>query len=261
VASEPMISIRGLEVACGGFRLGPLDLHVAHKEFFAVVGPTGAGKTMLLEAVAGLVEPRRGAIFLEGLEITGLAPERRPVSIVYQDFSLFPHLDVQGNIEFGLRYIKGAGNGGQGSGDRAGDGLVEELMDRLGISHLSKRGVVNLSGGEKQRVALARALAVRPRLLLLDEPLSSLDPSSRQSVRGLLGQIHRAFGTTVIMVTHDFSDLFALADRVAVMNRGRIEQSGSVEEVFSRPATSFVADFTKGAVRHGDHAGDKATAV
>ena len=240
------LKVSGLEARCGGFRLGPMDFQVEAGEFFAVVGPTGAGKTMLLEALAGLVELDSGKISFNGMDITGLPPEQRPISIVYQDFSLFPHLDVRRNIEFGLRYLKK--RGGNGNIRAGGSDLIDELMERLGISHLAGRAVLNLSGGEKQRVALARALAVQPKILLLDEPLSSLDPASRNRVRGLLSKIHREFGMTTIMVTHDFSDLFALAHRVAVMNQGGIEQTGTVRGLFSDPAAGFVSDFIKGAL-------------
>jgi molybdate/tungstate transport system ATP-binding protein len=230
-----MIQIEGLAVRLPGFFLGPVDLSVEQGEFFCLLGPTGAGKTLILESVAGMVRIFSGQIRVSDRDVTGLPPERRGVGIVYQDCALFPHLSVEKNIRYGLRYHNGTHS----------DGIARcrDLVARLGLSHLMDRSVTTLSGGEKQRVALARALATAPSVLLLDEPLASLDPCFREEIRDLFRSLHRETGLTVLMVTHDFTDAHSLAQRVAILHDGRIEQTGPVESVFKKPATTFVADF------------------
>lgn len=230
-----MIRIDGLSVRLPGFSLREVDLHIEKGAFFCLLGPTGAGKTLILESVAGIIATAGGRIVVAGRDVTGLSPERRGVGIVYQDCALFPHLSVAGNIHFGLRY-----HGGATKKVRA---RCRNLTDRLGLTPLMNRSVTTLSGGEKQRVALARALVTTPAVLLLDEPLASLDPCFREEIRDLFRSLHRETGLTVLMVTHDFADAHSLADRVAILNDGRIEQIGSVEQVFKRPATAFVAEF------------------
>ncbi|MBN2141293.1 MAG: ABC transporter ATP-binding protein [Desulfovibrionaceae bacterium] len=229
-----MIEIRGLGVDLPGFCLRDVDLDVAQGEFFALLGPTGAGKSVLLEAVAGLMPLDRGSVFLNGRQITGLPPERRGLGIVYQDFALFPHLSVRDNVRFGLRYCRDR--------DRAWQNALG-LVERLGLGPLLDRAVAGLSGGERQRVALVRSLAVGPSVLLLDEPMSALDPAFRQDVQMLLKDIHKDLGLTFIMVSHNFEDVLFLAARGAVIDQGRIVQSGEVAEIFHRPATPFVAAF------------------
>jgi len=230
-----MIRIDRLSVRLPGFSLRAVDLHVKQGEFFCLLGPTGAGKTLILESVAGIVPIAGGRIVVAGREVTGLPPERRGVGIVYQDCALFPHLTVAGNIHFGLRYHRDSLPSAK---DRC-----RHLADRLGLTPLMNRSVTTLSGGEKQRVALVRALATAPTVLLLDEPLASLDPCFREEIRDLFRRLHRETGLTVLMVTHDFADAHSLADRVAIINDGRIEQTGTVEAVFKTPATAFVAEF------------------
>jgi molybdate/tungstate transport system ATP-binding protein len=230
-----MIEIQNLSVHFAGFALQDVCLSLGKGEFFSLLGPTGAGKTLILESIAGLVQPSKGRIWIGGRDVTYLAPEKRGVGIVYQDQALFPHLSVRENISFGLRYH-------QKSGGRRNVSL-EALVDHLGLTHLLGRSVHDLSGGEKQRVALARALAIDPAVLLLDEPLSSLDPNFREEIRQLLKDLHMETAITVLMVTHDFSEAHFLAQRVAIINAGRIEQVGSVTSVFMQPATPFVAEF------------------
>ena len=230
-----MIRIENLTVRLPDFTLDRVSLHAATGEFFVLLGPTGAGKTVLLESVAGLLPAARGSIHLQGREVTRLAPERRGIGIVYQDSALFPHLTVRQNIHYGLRY-------------RRAEPVRSErrfawLVEALGLEGLLHRSVVHLSGGEKQRVALARALVVEPDLLLLDEPLSALDPNFREEIRDLLKTLHANTGITVLMVTHDFAEARYLAGRIAVINGGRIEQTGSAEAIFMRPATPFTARF------------------
>jgi molybdate/tungstate transport system ATP-binding protein len=236
-----MIRIEDLHVRLPEFSLEGIHLHARKGAFFALLGPTGAGKTVLLESVAGLLPATQGAIHIKGRDVTALPPEQRAISIVYQDSALFPHLDVRKNITYGLRYHKvdSVRNGQRGQKDMRFDRLV----DALGIGHLLERGVTHLSGGEKQRVALARALVVDPDILLLDEPLSALDPNFRVEIRDILQEIHQKTGITVLMVTHDFAEARHLADRIAILHNGRLAQTGSSDDIFTRPATPFTAAF------------------
>ncbi len=230
-----MIRLKDLSVRLAGFSLKDISLRVGQGEFFALLGPTGAGKTVLLEAVVGLVPLHRGRIWVNGRLVSGLPPERRGVGIVYQDCALFPHLSVRENITYGLRYH-------DASRPRA-DERFARLVAQLGIGHILERSPLNLSGGERQRVALARALIIEPAVVLLDEPLSALDPNFREEIQIMLKEIHRDSGLTFLMVSHDFAEVLYLADRAAVMNRGALEQTGSVGEIFRRPASAFVARF------------------
>ncbi|NLV68480.1 MAG: ABC transporter ATP-binding protein [Spirochaetes bacterium] len=230
-----MIKINDLSVSLGLFRLYNINLTIEEGSFFVLMGPTGAGKTVLLEAIAGLVPVRSGSIFIGNRDVTKLPPEKHGVSIMYQDHSLFPHLDVIENIRYGLRYHR--------LDKCESDRRVSELVDQLGLSHLLNRLPLNLSGGELQRVSLARALAVNPRILMLDEPLSALDPNFRYELRQMLKSIHKTTKVTLLMVTHDFGEAISLAERAAIMDRGRIVQTGTVDEVFQKPCCNFAADF------------------
>ena len=230
-----MIDVKDLLIKFPGFSLQDINLSIPDGEFFMLIGPTGAGKTLVLEAIAGIVPITSGHIFVKGKEITRLPPEQRGTGIVYQDYSLFPHLSVLKNITYGLRYHK--------NNSKASKKWVTRLMDQLGLQPLAQRSIHNLSGGEKQRIALARALAVNPSVLLLDEPLSALDPNFREDIRDLLKKLHREVETTFLMVTHDFAEAMFLGERMAVLNYGKIDQIGPVQEVFKKPATPFVAKF------------------
>jgi len=232
---DAMIEIEDLLIKLSGFVMKDINLSIHDGEFFVLLGPTGAGKTLVLEAIAGVRPITGGCIRVKGRDITGLPPERRGIGIVYQDYSLFPHLPVLENIIYGLRYFK--------RDARTSKKQVKRLMERLELHPLAQRSVNNLSGGEKQRVALARALAVNPSVLLLDEPLSALDPNFREGIREVLKGLHKEMGITFLMVTHDFSEALYLGQRTAVLNNGRIEQIGPVSEVFQRPITPFVAEF------------------
>lgn len=231
-----MIETRNLTVDVGGFLLEDISLKVEQGEYFIVLGPTGAGKTILLESIAGLYPVKSGEVWLDGREVTGLEPEKRGIGFVYQDYVLFPHLSVRENLAFGLRRR-----------GRHGDEVVEAtnwFADLLGITDLLERRPHTLSGGEKQKVALARALSVSPQVLLLDEPLSALDPQTREGVQQELRRVHGRLEATIIHVTHDFDEAVALGDRIAVLADGRIQQVGTAEEVFRHPNSEFVARFS-----------------
>ncbi len=230
-----MICIENLNVFLLNFKLKSIDLSIEDGEFFVLLGPTGAGKTLILESIMGLVPPTSGRIWVNGNDLTTLPPETRNIGIVYQDHALFPHLSVLQNIIYGVRYLPPE--------KQIAASELEALIKRLSLGKLVNRSVVNLSGGEKQRVALARALAVKPAVLLLDEPLSSLDPNFREEIRHLLKQLHQETGITALMVTHNFTDAHFFAKRVAVINNGTIEQIGPLAEVFNRPKTHFAANF------------------
>ncbi len=234
------LRIEALAVNLGGFRLQELTLEVAAGEYLVIVGPTGAGKTVLLETLAGLRQPEGGRLYLDGAEITATPPEQRGIGFVYQDYALFPHLTVAENIAFGLRLRR---RGCPRPTRAEVEQRVTSLAEMLGLERLLDRRPATLSGGEAQRVALARALAVEPRLLLLDEPLSSLDPSTRAALREELARLHRTLGTTTIHVTHDFEEAFTLGDRIAVIHHGRLLQVGSPAEVFRHPRDGTVARF------------------
>jgi molybdopterin-binding protein len=229
------LQVRDLHIDLAEFHLRDANLDIAAGEYFVILGPTGAGKTVLLEAIAGLHVPRGGKVLINDEDMTGVPPERRGVGFVYQDYILFPHLSVAQNIAFGL------GLRGMAS-ERAAE-RVREMSHLLGVEHLLHRRPDTLSGGEQQRVALARALVVEPRLLLLDEPLSALDPETREGLQRELARIHKQLGTTTVHVTHDFEEAIALGSLIAVLNEGRIVQVGSPDEIFRRPASAFVARF------------------
>ena len=223
---------------------GVLDLSLAVRagELMTLLGPSGCGKTTALRLVAGFERASAGELTLWGERVAGptlhLAPERRGIGMVFQDYALFPHLTVEQNVAYGLA---GGGLRRRRGGDRAG--RVAEVLELTGLAAVAGRGVHELSGGEQQRVALARALAPRPRLLLLDEPFSSLDPALRGQMRAELRAIVKRAGATALLVTHDQEEALSIADRVAFMWQGRIEQVGTPDEVYSRPATLAAARF------------------
>ncbi|WP_324788898.1 ABC transporter ATP-binding protein [Streptomyces sp. H51] len=231
-----LLSLRGATVRFGRRAvLDTVDLDVAEHETVCVLGPSGSGKSTLLRAVAGLQPLHAGRVLLGGRDQAGVPAHRRGVGLMFQDHQLFPQRDVGGNVAFGLR-MRGVGKREQG--DR-----VKELLDMVGLPGAAGRAVASLSGGEQQRVALARALAPRPSLLMLDEPLGQLDRSLRERLVVELREVFGALGMTVLAVTHDQGEAFALADRVVVMRDGRIAQSGTPLEVWQRPADAFVARF------------------
>ncbi|MBD2896984.1 ABC transporter ATP-binding protein [Spirillospora sp. NPDC000708] len=231
------ITIRELtKVYPGGVRaLDALDLDVADGEFFALLGPSGCGKTTLLRTVAGLESATSGTVALGGADVTRLPPGRRDVGMVFQDYALFPHMSVLDNIAYPLRIKKRA------KADR--HARAAEAAEYLGLEGLGGRRPGELSGGQQQRVALARALVAEPRIFLLDEPLSNLDARLRLEARTFLKRLQKELAVTTVFVTHDQAEALALADRIAVMEKGRIRQLGTPTEVFRRPANLFVASF------------------
>jgi ABC-type Fe3+/spermidine/putrescine transport system ATPase subunit len=210
-----------------------VNLSVPRGSFFSLLGPSGCGKTTTLRMIAGFETPDQGEIHLNGSRIDSLPPYRRSVNTVFQNYALFPHLTVRGNIEFGLRR-KGA--------DQI-DSRVRAVLDQVQLNAKVARMPAQLSGGERQRVALARSLVLAPDVLLLDEPLSALDPQLRKQVRAELKDLQRRVGVTFLFVTHDQEEALSMSDWIAVMNGGSVEQTGTPEEVYCRPKTRFVASF------------------
>jgi multiple sugar transport system ATP-binding protein len=231
------ITMRGLtKVYPNGVRaLDALDLEIADGHFFALLGPSGCGKTTLLRTIAGLEVATGGEVRIGDRDVTSMAPGRRDIAMVFQDYALFPHMNVRDNIAYPLR-IKRVDR--RTRHDKASDTAAS-----LGLAELLERRPAQLSGGQQQRVALARAMAYTPQAFLLDEPLSNLDARLRLEARTFLKRLQRDLGVTTVFVTHDQSEALALADRIAVMQGGRIRQVGSPVEVFRRPANTFVAGF------------------
>jgi spermidine/putrescine transport system ATP-binding protein len=215
--------------------LQPLELQIAEGEFFCLLGPSGCGKTTTLNLVGGFVEATSGEILIQGQRADRVPPHRRNVNTVFQNYALFPHLSVRDNVGFGLKMAR--------VGRRDAKPRVDESLRLVGLTELAERYPSELSGGQQQRVAVARALVNRPAVLLLDEPLGALDLKLRKRLQIELAQIHREVGTTFVFVTHDQEEAMAMADRIAVMNEGRLEQVGTPEEIYKRPASRFVADF------------------
>jgi putative spermidine/putrescine transport system ATP-binding protein len=212
-----------------------LDLEIPQGEFFSMLGPSGSGKTTVLRLIAGFEFASSGSIHLEGSDVTALAPFDRDVNTVFQDYALFPHLSIQKNVEYGLK----ARNVPRL--ERAK--LASEALDSVKLLHLADRLPHQLSGGQRQRIALARALVLRPRVLLLDEPLGALDKQLREEMQVELNRIQSEAGITIIFVTHDQEEAMRMSDRIAVFNAGKIEQIGSPREVYENPASAFVASF------------------
>jgi spermidine/putrescine transport system ATP-binding protein len=210
-----------------------VSLSVAKGEFFSLLGPSGCGKTTTLRMIAGFATPTAGEVWLSGARIDELPPYRRNVNTVFQSYALFPHLTVRGNVEFGLRR-KGAD---------AIEPRVRKVIEQVRMEGKESRSPAALSGGERQRTALARALVLEPDVLLLDEPLSALDPQLRKQLRAELKDLQRRVGVTFVFVTHDQEEALSMSDRIAVMNAGRVEQLGTPQEIYQRPRSKFVASF------------------
>jgi len=232
-----MIRTVNLTKRLGEFQLLEANVTIEEGEYFVLLGPTGAGKTIFVECIAGIYEPDGGSVLIGEENVTRLRPEERRLGYVPQDYALFPHLSVERNIGFGLAVRR------EDPTEIAR--RTRELSDLLGITPLLPRAIRTLSGGERQRVALARALAIRPRVLLLDEPLSAVDEQTRETLCGELRRIHEELKTTTIHVSHNFEETLSLADRIGVLRDGVIQQIGTPDEIFRRPANEFVARFVR----------------
>jgi ABC-type Fe3+/spermidine/putrescine transport system ATPase subunit len=228
--ADPGLSVSELSAQAGSFTLGPVNLHIPPDRVLVILGPSGAGKTVLLETIAGLRPQHSGQITLAGTNITGLPPERRRIGLVFQDAALFPHMSVRENVEFGPR-----------AGRTASPAEGDKLLQQLGIGHLADRSPRSLSGGERQRVALARALAIQPRLVLLDEPLSALDQPTREDMRTLLRQLLAELEIPAAHVTHDRDEALSIGDDLAIIVGGQLRQTGPAATVAADPADPDVA--------------------
>ncbi len=230
-----MIKIENLTIILQSFRIIDLCLAIDEGQFHFLLGPTGSGKTLILESIIGLRKPLKGRICVGDKEVQDLPPEQRQISYVPQDLALFPHLTVKENILFGIK--------ARNLDWRLYEGHVQALIEAMRIDSLLDRYPANLSGGEKKRVALLRGLAPKPKLLILDEPLSGLDPSIKADIQHLLKNLHASFHPTTLCVTHDFEEAYFLGDEITVFIDGKVEQGGKKEEVFLKPASRKVAQF------------------
>lgn len=233
---DSAVTLTGISKKFGDFTaVKDLNIDIKKGEFFSMLGPSGSGKTTVLRMIAGFETPTTGKIQLEGKDITNTAPFDREVNTVFQDYALFPHLSIAENVAYGLS-VRGIARSEKNK-------LVKEALEQVQLDHLSERLPSQLSGGQRQRIALARALILRPKVLLLDEPLGALDKQLREQMQVELKQIQREAGITFIFVTHDQEEALTLSDRIAVYNDGAIEQVGSPREVYEFPQTKFVAKF------------------
>ena len=236
MTSAPLLRIDGVRAVYGDtVALHGISLDIADNEFFALLGPSGCGKTTLLRAIAGFETPEAGRIEVDGEDLLRMPAHRRPVNMMFQSYALFPHLSVERNIGYGLE--------AEGVGRAEVRRRVGEVMEVVGLEHLAKRRPAQLSGGQRQRVALARAIVKRPKLLLLDEPLSALDRQVRASMQLELKRLQHEVGLTFVVVTHDQEEAMSMADRIAVLRDGHLEQLATPQELYADPASRFVASF------------------
>ena len=234
-----MIEIRNVTRSYGSFKaLDDASLAIREGEFFSLLGPSGCGKTTLLRMIAGFDNPTSGTISVDGQPMNGIPANQRPTNMVFQSYAIFPHLNVEQNVAYGLKRMR--------LGTAEEKRRVEEALAQVSLGGLGKRGASELSGGQRQRVALARALVMCPKVLLLDEPLSALDKKLREQMQVELRRLQQAVGITFILVTHDQYEALAMSDRIAVMFGGRIAQVASPKEIYQRPVNRQVADFLGG---------------
>ena len=237
MSGNAMIRIENVAIRLGEFNLRDINLHIDEGEYFVLLGPTGAGKSVLLECIAGIYKQDSGSILINGQDVTHRYPEERNLGYVPQDYALFPNMTVRQNLNYGLKARK------KSLADMREN--VDAMMKRLGITHLQNRVPLFLSGGEKQRVALGRALITRPGLLLLDEPLRALDENLRSQLAEDLRKIQRDSNRTFLHVCHSFDEASLVADRIAIMRQGIIEQAGTIQEILAKPSSLFIAEFTR----------------
>ena len=230
-----MLKLSDISIKLGEFRLENINLELDKGDYYVLLGKSGVGKTVLLEIIAGLIKPNSGKVFFNNKDITHTKIQNRKIGIVFQDYSVFPHLTVKQNIAYPLK--------GKKISNTKKEELINQYAQIANISHLLNRGTKNLSGGELQRVALARMLVSNPDCILLDEPLASLDVQLKGGLRNLLRKINRD-GVTILHVTHDYEEAIALSNKVAVIHDGKIIQKGFTKDVFKKPANEFVANFT-----------------
>lgn len=231
-----MLKIQNLNKNLGEFTLKNINFQIEKGEYFVLLGPSGTGKSIILETIAGLYKPDYGRIYFNEIDLTNEYPENRGIGFVYQDYVLFPHISVKENIIFGLKQKK--------LSKSEINKKLDDILSMFNIRHLINRKPLTLSGGEKQRVAIARAIITSPKILLMDEPLSSLDPKTKEEFIYMLKDIHNKRKNTVIHVTHDFNEALFLADKIAVINNGTIVEVGTPKEIFKNPTSDFVANFT-----------------
>ena len=240
----PLLSLQSiLKRFDGTLAVDQVSIEVGRGEFFGLLGPSGCGKTTTLRIIAGLESPDDGRVEFDGREITTLPPERRGFGMVFQNYALFPHMNVFENVAFGLRARGISPTASKGSSLRSISGRVNEALELVQLSGLEGRRVDQLSGGQQQRVAIARAIAIEPSLLLFDEPLSNLDVALREETRSELRALVQRLNLTAVYVTHDQEEAFALCDRIAVMDQGRVLQVGAPRELYERPANVMIAKF------------------
>jgi len=246
---EHDVTLHGVTRTFGGRPAADnVTLSIRRGEFFSLLGPSGCGKTTLMRIIAGFETADSGTVTLGGVDMAGVPPHRRDVNMVFQNYALFPHLSVAGNIAFGLRIAKADDI----------DGRIRRALEKVNLAGYETRAVTTLSGGEQQRVALARAIVTGPRVLLLDEPLSALDLKLRKGLQAELRRLQRELAMTFVFVTHDQEEALAMSDRIAVLNGGRVEQVGTPEDIYERPATRFTAEFV-GAGNFFEGSGDGRT--
>jgi ABC-type Fe3+/spermidine/putrescine transport system ATPase subunit len=228
------LELKGISKSWRGFKLKNIDLAVENGDYFIILGPTGAGKTLLLETIMGFHKPDKGRIFLDGVDITDIPPEKRNIGYVSQKCILFPHMNVRQNVEFGLKM--------RGTPKTERTQAVTQVLDVMGLQSMESRSPATLSGGEKQKVALARVLVTEPQTIIFDEPLTSIDAEAARELKLELKRIHKS-GKTMVHVTHNQIECFSLGNKIAVMNSGEIVQTAKPKELFVTPGNKFVARF------------------